>query len=151
PPVGLGLFFMPFRPSFRLRDDCPSVRIWSIGSPPADADITSGSQTIGELCRVMLDVPKIDELMFELGHLVSRKSGVLPPQIERVDRGVHDPIEKSPVTERLFPRVGPRNQRQRAVGVRLARDAVVVLGAALMLRPGPKRLTIRTEIGMREE
>lgn len=56
---------------------------------PLDADVGGGAEPVGQLRAVMLDVPDIDQLMFELGHAVPLEPAHRAVEIELVERAVH--------------------------------------------------------------
>ena len=51
---------------------------------PTDTQACASPQAVGELSCVVLDVPEIHQLVFQLGHLVPRETRFLRSQIETV-------------------------------------------------------------------
>jgi hypothetical protein len=85
---------------------------------------------------MMLDVADIDELVFQLGHLIPTEATVRAFEIQRVHGVINHPIAEIPVLEHLRFRV------------RLTAGAVAFAAA---LFPQPKCSFVLLEIQVREE
>src|SRR5579864_8011130 len=79
------------------------VSFWHCRSAadPPDADVRRGTETIRELCTVMLDVTDVHELMLQLRHAVPTETALRAVEIERVHRVIDDAIAERPVLEHL--------------------------------------------------
>ena len=84
----------------------------------------------------MLDVPDIDELVFEFGHAIPTEAAVGAVEIQCVYRVIDQAITKVPIFEDFLLRVG------------LSSDAVVI---PVMLFPNPKRSLVALQVQVRKE
>src|SRR5258708_3211841 len=55
---------------------------------PINADTGRPAQAAGECGRVVLDVPDVDDLMFQGGHLVPGEAALRGREIERINAGI---------------------------------------------------------------
>lgn len=99
----------------------------------------------------MLEVAKVDELVFQLGHLVPREPALRAGKVETVHRAVDHLVTERPVLQDFGSGVGLGNQRQAAVRVRRPRNAVRVLYLPLVTLLRTKCGLVRVEVQMREE
>jgi hypothetical protein len=71
---------------------------------PIDADAGGTAQAAGESGGVVLDVPDVDDLVFQRGHLVPGKAALRGREIERINAGIDHAIASIAVFEKVVAR-----------------------------------------------
>jgi hypothetical protein len=104
---------------------------------PIDGDARRPAQAAGQCGRVMLDVPDVDDLVFQGRHLVPGKAALLGGEIQRIDATVDQGIAFLAV----FQKVNARKRLARlGWTVSLPRNAAYELCFVSMTSPRTKSL-----------
>jgi hypothetical protein len=120
----------------------------SPASHPIDADAGQVAQAAGKCGRVMLDVPDVDDLVFQRGHLIPGEAALRGREIERINSGIDHVIALLAVFEEVIA-----SKRLTSLGrtVPFPRNTADVLCFLAMPSPWTKSLLSLLEVKMSKE
>src|SRR5215472_15894106 len=105
-------------------------------SHPVDPNVGCEAEAVGKLSGVMLDMPKVHQLVLEFGHTVPRESTLGTFEIQLVDGAVDHPVTELPIRAHLCLCILLREERKCAAGIGRSRgDTVGMLDFALVMLP----------------